>query len=724
MTGSLKAESPAAGAGDMMSSSFRFLKVRGISIGAHWSWLVVFALISWSLSARIFPEGYPGLNRQTYLVMGVVAAVIFFSSVVLHELGHAFRALKEGMKVGDITLWLFGGVARFEGMFPSAGAEFRIAIAGPIVSVLLGLFFMALAWLAALADLPTSVRGVSNYLARINLILVAFNMVPALPLDGGRVLRAWLWQRQRNFMAATLSAARAGQTFAYALIGIGVLSLFQRATTGGIWFAFLGLFLLQAAQGEVAFALMRRAFEDVDARALMTPNPVTVSPHLSIAEFFEAVRLKGHSVYPVSEEGTFRGLMSIKRAGEVDADERQSVRVQDVMLPADQTPVIAADTSVMDVLPMLRQGAGRAVVLGDHGLVQGLISVSDIAKALELEQARGTEIAPEARKAGRLVWLTVTLAMILLVGLIYRPPLAVLSPAPALDLSKDISITGVETQKPTGKFLLVAVSVEQPSALGALYSMVDPGREVIPISALVPSGVSEGDFDRIQKKMFAESQQLAAAAAAEAAGMAVQTSGSGARILRVLPDVPAAKRLRAGDVILSVDGRSIGLAPDLRSIISARPPGSTFEVKVQRGARERTLDIRSVRLPDEAEATAGIGVLVETRDLKVDLPFEVKFRKRPNIGGPSAGLVYALAVADMIDPADLAKGRAIAASGTIQLGGEVGEVGGLDQKAIAAERAGAKLLLVPEGEVDLVQNDKIPIRGVGNLKDAIEALRA
>lgn len=707
----------------MFSPSFRFMKVRGISIGAHWSWLAVFALISWSLSTQIFPRGYPGLGSETYLAMGIVAAVIFFASVVLHELGHSFRALKEGMTVGDITLWLFGGVARFEGMFPSAGAEFRIAIAGPIVSVILGLAFGAVAWLAEGLGLPVPVRGVADYLSRINLILVVFNMVPALPLDGGRVLRAWLWHRQRNFMAATLSAAKAGQAFGYLLIAIGVLGLFQRALTGGIWFAFLGLFLLQAAQGEVAFALMRKAFGDVDARALMTPDPVTVHPSLTISQFFEAVRPRGHSVYPVSDNGALRGLMSLKRAGDVPQDDRDAVKVQDVMLPAADVPVVRAATPMMDVLPLLRQGPGRAVVVeGDR--IDGLISISDIAKALELEQARGTRIEPQARKAGRLVWLVVVLAMVSVVGFIYRPPLAVLAPAPALDLSRDITIDGIESERPTGKYLLVAVSVHQPSALGALYSMVDPGKDVIPISALVPRGVSERQFDRIQRQMFAESQMLAAAAAAEAAGMPVKTSGRGARILRVLPDAPAAESLRPGDVITSVDGGPIGLASDLRPVLSARPPGSTFEVKVQRGSRERTFNLRSIRLPNEAETTAGIGVLVETRDLDVDLPFEIKFRKRSNIGGPSAGLAYALAVADMIDPADLARGRAIAASGTIGLGGGVGEVGGLDQKAIAAERAGARLLLVPESEVDMIRNEDIPIRGVDTLKEAIEALRA
>jgi len=235
----------------IMGSSFRIIKVRGISIGAHWSWLLVFGLVSWSLSSELFPRAYPELGQRSYLVMGIAAAAIFFVSIILHELGHAFRALKEGMKVGDITLWLFGGVARFEGMFPSPGAEFRVAIAGPIVSLVLAIGFALLGWAGAALDAPAQLRGVAQYLARINGAVLAFNLVPALPLDGGRVLRSWLWKRQRSFTAATVSAAKAGKLFAYILMTVGIMGFFTRAVTGGFWLVFLGFFILQAAEAEV-----------------------------------------------------------------------------------------------------------------------------------------------------------------------------------------------------------------------------------------------------------------------------------------------------------------------------------------------------------------------------------------------------------------------------------------------------------------------------------------
>src|SRR3990172_6650138 len=245
-----------------MESSFIFVRVRGIPIGANWSWLFVFALLTWSLGSALFPRTYPGLSGSAYWAMGLVTAILFFGSVLLHELGHAFRALKEGMRIEGITLWLFGGVAKFVGMFPSPGAEFRIAIAGPIVSVALAGGFGVLAFAGRELGWPASTRGVVDYLARINAILVGFNMVPALPLDGGRVLRAWLWHRQRSFSADTVSAARAGRAFGGLLIGLGLLGFFTGAGTGGLWFVFLGWFLLQAAQAEASFALVRQALRN------------------------------------------------------------------------------------------------------------------------------------------------------------------------------------------------------------------------------------------------------------------------------------------------------------------------------------------------------------------------------------------------------------------------------------------------------------------------------
>ena len=193
-------------------------EVAGIRIAVNWSWLVVFTLIVWTLADGVFPSQNPRLSGNTHLAMAVVAALLFFASILLHELGHAWEARREGLEVDGITLWLFGGVSQFKGGFPSAGAEFRIAIAGPLVSLILGVVFV----LIAIAGLPSAVDGVAAWLGYINLALLVFNLIPALPLDGGRVLRAALWQSRGDLGWATRVGTDIGRVFGYLLIAVGI----------------------------------------------------------------------------------------------------------------------------------------------------------------------------------------------------------------------------------------------------------------------------------------------------------------------------------------------------------------------------------------------------------------------------------------------------------------------------------------------------------------------
>src|ERR687896_1787746 len=195
-----------------MRDSFTLGRIAGVSFGLNWSWLVVFALIVWTLATGIFPETNPGFSDGAYVALALVAAVLFFTSLLLHEFGHALVARREGMEIEGITLWLFGGVARFKGMFPSAGAEFRIAIAGPLVSLALGVLFALGAWAISVRE---AVDGVAAWLGYINLSLLVFNLLPALPLDGGRVLRSALWQLRGDFRWATRAAATVGRVFGY-----------------------------------------------------------------------------------------------------------------------------------------------------------------------------------------------------------------------------------------------------------------------------------------------------------------------------------------------------------------------------------------------------------------------------------------------------------------------------------------------------------------------------
>jgi Zn-dependent protease/CBS domain-containing protein len=364
-----------------MHDSIPLGRIAGIRIGINWSWLIVFGLIAWSLASGVFPAENKGLSDTTYAVMGVVAALAFFASLLLHELGHALVARREGMEIDGITLWLFGGVARFRGMFPSAGAEFRIAIAGPLVTLALGLFFL-LAGLAA--GLPNALHGVIAWLGYMNLVLLAFNMLPALPLDGGRVLRSLLWRARGDFAWATTVAATIGRGFGFALIGLGLLLFIFQGAFSGAWLAFVGWFLLQAATAEARYLATRQALGHLRVGDLMIRDPATVRPDLTLGEFMDkVVWAKRYTSYPVTDNGHVLGLLPFRRVAEVPRAEWESHLVRERMLPATEVPRFSSDTEVIDALTELSEsGLGRALVVEDDLLV-GLLSITDIAHALE-----------------------------------------------------------------------------------------------------------------------------------------------------------------------------------------------------------------------------------------------------------------------------------------------------------------------------------------------------
>jgi len=367
-----------------LHASFTVGRVAGVEIGINWSWLVVVWLILWSLGSVVFPEEVPGLSDGAYAAMAVVATALFFASLLLHELGHAVVARREGMEIAGITLWLFGGVARFTGMFPSARAELRIALAGPAVSLVLGGLFVGLSQL----PLPRAVDGVVAWLGWINLILLAFNMLPALPLDGGRVLRALLWQSSGDFTRATRAAGGLGRIFGYGLTGLGVLLVFAGGL-GGLWFVVLGLFLAGAAEAEASLATMRAALGGLRVRDAMVPQPERVPADLSITEFLDGPFAHSrHASYPVELGGGAFGLLSYRDVGRVPLEDWPEVRVRDLAVPAHDGLVVRPGDELGDALVELAGARdGRALVL-DDGRLAGLLSMTDVSRLLEVGRLR------------------------------------------------------------------------------------------------------------------------------------------------------------------------------------------------------------------------------------------------------------------------------------------------------------------------------------------------
>src|SRR6266545_3230754 len=359
-----------------MGTSLRLGRVAGIEIGINWSWLVVFALLLWTLATGIFPSTNPKLSGGTHVAMAIVATVIFFSSLVLHELGHALQARREGVEIEGITLWLFGGVAKFKGMFPSARAEFRIAVAGPLVSLGIGVFFVLI---AVVGDLPEAVDGVVGYLGYINLVLLVFNLIPALPLDGGRVLRSILWQTKGDFRRATNVAAEVARVFAYLFIGLGLAEVFFLNSFAGVWLAFLGWFLLQAAGAEARYLATRQALGGLRVRDLMVRDPITVAPDLSLGRFMdEVVWPHRHTAYPVVDDGRAVGLLPFRSVAEVPRGEWDGRSVRDAMLP------LADDDDLVDALAKLGSSDVRRALVLDDGRLAGLLSITDLSRALEV----------------------------------------------------------------------------------------------------------------------------------------------------------------------------------------------------------------------------------------------------------------------------------------------------------------------------------------------------
>ncbi len=370
----------------MVESSIRLGRIAGVDVGINWSWLVVFALITWSLAVGVFPDQAPGRSQSTYVAMAVAAAILFFASLLAHELGHAVTARREGMELDGITLWLFGGVARFKGQFPSAGAELRIALAGPAISLAIGVACSVLAWGITL---PGGVDGVLAWLGYVNLILLAFNMLPALPLDGGRVLRALLWRARNDFAWSTNVAASIGRGFGYLFIGGGVALLIFQGAFGGAWMAFIGVFLLSAATAEQRYLAARRALSGLRVADVMTGDPVTVPADHTLGEFIDDIAWqRRHTTYPVVDGRRFAGLLAFRCVSSVPRDQWDGRSVQSCMIAADEVPRLRRDQTAVDALAELSASTVNRGVVLENGHVVGILSAADLGRALEVRPRR------------------------------------------------------------------------------------------------------------------------------------------------------------------------------------------------------------------------------------------------------------------------------------------------------------------------------------------------
>jgi Zn-dependent protease len=363
-----------------MNGTITLLRIRGIPVRVHLSWLVVFGLIAWSLAAGYFPRQLPNLPLITYWANGLLASALLFVSVFLHELSHSIVALRYGIPVASITLHIFGGVSQLGREPDRPGAEWNMAIAGPLTSLAIA---GALALLHGLVELPAPAAAVTRYLMMMNAVLGVFNLLPGFPLDGGRLLRAVLWKASGDFRWATRTAGQAGVGVALFLMMIGVLQTLTGNFVGGLWLLLIGLFLRQAAEGSSRTQHLREALRALSVRDVMTRSVVSAPADLSVARLVEEAFWPHHvSSFPVIESGRVVGLVTVDQLKRVAREAWADTRVRDLMRPLDRSLQAAPGDPLWEAFEKLAgNGVGRLAVL-DGGEMVGYLSIKDVTHAV------------------------------------------------------------------------------------------------------------------------------------------------------------------------------------------------------------------------------------------------------------------------------------------------------------------------------------------------------
>lgn len=364
--------------------------VAGIKITIDYSWLIVFILVLWSLSAGYFPLYYAGQSTEIYWLAGMIATVLFFASILVHELSHALTAIRSGIKIPEITLFIFGGLAKLSQDPTDPKTELKIAIAGPLSSLVLAAIFAAIKALLR-SEPATLAYGVFDYLAWINVALAVFNLVPGYPLDGGRILRAIVWWKTGSVARATKWASDIGQGFAWALMVLGGLQIFFGSLIGGLWLLFIGMFLRGIAMGGYQEVMIKQSLDGVRVSEVMIDKVITVPPELPLDQLTEGFFLRyGHGGFPVTTDGKTVGLISLGQVTAVPHEQRKTTTVVRAMSPLSAGIEIQPDQTLADALrKMTTTGSGRLLVM-DGDTMKGMITKTGLLRFLEISRVLET----------------------------------------------------------------------------------------------------------------------------------------------------------------------------------------------------------------------------------------------------------------------------------------------------------------------------------------------
>ncbi|HET9781546.1 MAG TPA: site-2 protease family protein [Candidatus Dormibacteraeota bacterium] len=369
-----------------MNPSLRLGRLFGIEIGLNWSLVFIFAVVTWTLATNILPVDAPGYPALLYWIVAAIGAVLFYTCLLAHELAHALVARSHGVKVAGITLWLFGGVSRLDGEPASAWSEALIAGVGPLTSFVVAAIAFGLA-LATQAN--PLISDLFSYLTFVNLALGVFNLVPAFPLDGGRLLSSILWWRSGSRQRGVHNAVRIGRFFAFLMIGAGVVALFFGQALNGIWIAVLGWFLLSAGGAEEAGSNVRTLLRSVPVSAAMTSPVVTLPDWVTVEQFLESVA-PNHSftTYPVHEaSGRLTGVVRLSDLVRMPAGDRATRHLVEVARPIAEVPVTTPREDLSALIQRIGSALDQRVLVFDNGTLVGILSPADVARIITVRQA-------------------------------------------------------------------------------------------------------------------------------------------------------------------------------------------------------------------------------------------------------------------------------------------------------------------------------------------------
>jgi len=370
----------------MFGKRINLFKLLGFEVRIDLSWIIIAVLIAWSLSTGLFPFYYKNLSIQTYWVMGIIAAVGLFISIIVHEFSHSLVARKYGMPMKGITLFIFGGVAEMEDEPPNPKVELLMAGVGPLSSMAIAGVFYGVYLLGKAIGWGDPVNGVVEYLAAINALLAGFNLLPAFPLDGGRVLRAALWHWKRNVRWATRISAQIGSGFGILLIILGLLNVFRGNFIGGMWWFLIGMFLRSAAKMSYRQLVTREALEGEKVRRFMNPNPVTVQPTTTLKDFVEDYVYKYHfKMFPVVNSDHVIGCITTKQVKEVPREQWSDITVRELALGCTPDTTVKPDDDAIRALSLMRRTGGSRLVVVEDDRLAGVVSLKDMLQFLSLK---------------------------------------------------------------------------------------------------------------------------------------------------------------------------------------------------------------------------------------------------------------------------------------------------------------------------------------------------